>query len=197
MYERTLDSPINVEAALEALRDDPLTMTGLLAKAALVELRHTRADRDRARDMAVALEQENGHLAAQVMNTAAGAPLADCEHLARVAAERERERDEAVAERDAFVQRLAALCDDDWLRRRDRCMDLPGSSDRRSRNAASAWEEAARHVRGVLNELVGYEDEYVDRHKSYLAWLNGGRDAGEAVFDTECTHRALEGGGES
>jgi hypothetical protein len=76
-----------------------------------------------------------------------------------------------------WIAELAKLCDDDWLRKRDRCMDLPGSSTRRTRRASSAWEQAAGALRTVL-EKHGYYDAH--RHDSYLEWMRGGRDQGEA-----------------
>ena len=84
-----------------------------------------------------------------------------------------------IEEREAWIQRLAALCDDDWLRRRDRCMNLPGASTRHDRTPAGAWESAARVLREVLFEH-GYDEADGDRHASYRAWMTGGRDRGDA-----------------
>lgn len=77
-----------------------------------------------------------------------------------------------------WIAQLAELCDNDWLRRRDRCMDLPGASTRRTRNASSAWEQAAHLLRSVLIEH-GYDYDDPNRHDSYLEWMRGGRDKGE------------------
>lgn len=81
------------------------------------------------------------------------------------------------AEREAWVTRLASLCDDDWLRRRDRCMELNGTHSRHDRDAAGAWESAANYLRALLGE--DYEDR-VDRHDTYLEWMRGDRDRGQA-----------------
>lgn len=92
-------------------------------------------------------------------------------------------RDEKIAEiarleeRARWVERLSGLCDDDWLRRRDRAMELPGTKGRGwERRAASAWERAAHEVRATLNDLANYEDEWVNRHASYMRWMRDGRD---------------------
>lgn len=106
--------------------------------------------------------------------------LDNCGAMAEVARLRE-ERDGVRAERDAeWVTQLAVLCDDEWLRRRDRAMEAPGSKGHRwERRAASAWETAARSVRAVLNDLANYEDEWVDHHAAYKKWMRNGRDLGE------------------
>lgn len=88
-----------------------------------------------------------------------------------------RERDEARSSLERLESDLAAMCDDDWLRRRDRCMELNGTHARHDRSAAGAWEQAAHRVRGLLGE--DYEDR-IDRHDTYLQWLRGDRDRGQA-----------------
>lgn len=96
------------------------------------------------------------------------------------------ELEQAEKERQHWVQRLSALCDDDWLRRRDRAMELPGVKGHRwERKASSAWETAARHVRELLNELANYEDDYTERHARYVAWLRAGRDEGVELAEGE------------
>ena len=89
--------------------------------------------------------------------------------------------DRALAEeRDRWIARLAHLCDDVWLRNRDRAMDLPDSKTYGwMRRGSSVWEQAARSVRSVLNDLADYDDEYVERHASYMTWLRNGRDRDE------------------
>lgn len=89
--------------------------------------------------------------------------------------------DRALAEeRDRWIARLAHLCDDVWLRNRDRAMDLPDSKTQRwMRRGSSAWEQAANAVRSVLNDLANYDEEYVERHASYMTWLRNGRDRDE------------------
>lgn len=83
-------------------------------------------------------------------------------------------------ERDRWIARLAHLCDDVWLRNRDRAMDLPDSKTQRwMRRGSSAWEQAANAVRSVLNDLANYDEEYVERHASYMTWLRNGRDRDE------------------
>ncbi|NGZ99648.1 hypothetical protein G5V59_02630 [Nocardioides sp. W3-2-3] len=84
------------------------------------------------------------------------------------------------AERDVWVERLAALCDDDWLRQRDRAMDLHGTKTHGwVRRGSSAWEAAANQVRAVLNELADYEERWCNTHAAYMRWMTGGRDLGE------------------
>jgi hypothetical protein len=99
------------------------------------------------------------------------------------AATADRVRREAAAE---WVARLSDLCDDEWLRRRDRAMEAPGSKGHRwERRAASAWETAARSVRAILNDLADYEDEYVGRHAAYSRWIRDGRDEGASSIARE------------
>lgn len=87
-----------------------------------------------------------------------------------------------LSDRDGvWVDRLSTLCDDEWLRRRDRAMELPGAKGHRwERRASSAWEQAANAVRHVLNELADYEDQFGNRHAAYMKWLKAGRDEGQA-----------------
>ena len=73
-----------------------------------------------------------------------------------------------------LIGELAALCDDDWLRRRDRCMGLPGANGQFSRRAASAWEQAAHMLRVLITDH-GYDLD-LDRHGSYNEWVRDGRD---------------------
>ena len=78
---------------------------------------------------------------------------------------------------EQWIQRLAGLCDDDWLRQRDRAMDLPGCRTHNwVRRGSSAWEHAAHQVRSILNDLANYEDEWVDTHAAYRKWMREGRD---------------------
>jgi hypothetical protein len=106
-------------------------------------------------------------------------------------------REGAVEERDRWTLRLANLCDDDWLRQRDRAMDIDGTRAHRwGKRAASAWESAARDVRAVLNDFADYENTYAGRHESYSRWLRGGRDRAERAAQkpqeaTSVTERGL------
>lgn len=82
------------------------------------------------------------------------------------------------AERAWWVEKLAALCDDEWLRLRDRAMRLHGTKAHRwHEQGASVAERLAHDVRRLLNERADYEEQYAgNRHESYLRWMTGGRD---------------------
>ena len=68
-----------------------------------------------------------------------------------------------------LADELLTLCDDEWLRRRDRYM---GMSERPLRDsAAAAVEYCAHQVRARLKDL-GYERP---EHDSYLEWVRNGR----------------------
>ena len=77
------------------------------------------------------------------------------------------------------IDELLSECDDEWLRRRDRCMRLPGAHVRHDRDPAGAWEHAAHRLRNVL-ERHGFARSHAGREDPYIVWMSQGRDRGAA-----------------
>lgn len=84
----------------------------------------------------------------------------------------------AAEERAWWVEKLAALCDDEWLRLRDRAMLLPGSRGHRwHQRGAAVAEHAATTVRLLLRERAGDLDVASPAaFDSYRRWMGAGRD---------------------
>jgi type IV secretory pathway TrbF-like protein len=94
---------------------------------------------------------------------AAAAPIIEAQVRAQVA-----------EEMAGLVQSLQALCDDAWLRRRDR---LSANRYMRS-NGAGEIEYAASMVRTLIEDLPDYDP--IGTGGAYLTWLRNGRDEGQA-----------------
>lgn len=75
------------------------------------------------------------------------------------------------------VDELSSECNDEFLRRRDRCMRLPGAHRRHDRDPAGAWEQAAHRLRNVL-ERHGFARSHAGRKDPYIVWMASGRDRG-------------------
>lgn len=74
---------------------------------------------------------------------------------------------------ERLVTALQHLCDDEWLRTRDRLMDLPGTRYMR-KNPAGHIEHAAYEIRRLIEGLPGYDP--VGSGGAYLRWMRRGRD---------------------
>jgi len=84
-------------------------------------------------------------------------------------------REQVAAETAALVRALQAMCDDEWLRRRDRIMRLPGA--RYMRDSGSGEIEYAAHmVRSLIEDLPGYDATATGG--TYLDWMRNDRDEG-------------------
>lgn len=79
-----------------------------------------------------------------------------------------------------LVAALQRLCDDEWLRRRDRMMRLHGARPLRD-SGASEIEYAAYSVRRLIESLPGYDP--IGSGGAFLAWMRNGRDEGVTVAD--------------
>ena len=77
---------------------------------------------------------------------------------------------------EPLVEKLQALCDDEWLRRRDRIMRLPGARYTRH-SGAGEIEAAAAVVRELIKPLPGYDP--IGSGGAYLRWCRDGRDGVE------------------
>ena len=97
-------------------------------------------------------------------SVAAAAPLIEAQVRAQVA-----------AETTDLVQALQTMCDDEWLRRRDRIMRLTGTRYMRD-NGAGEIEYAAHMVRRLIGDLPGYDA--IATSGAYLDWMRNGRDEG-------------------